>query len=123
MPTYEYECKSCGVRFERKQKWHDDPVKECPECQGELRKVIHPAGIVFKGSGFYKTDYASSGSRQERAAADGKPAEKPAAKTDDTPAAKTEATKPSDDAKHSASESKRETGEAKRESGGEKRET
>lgn len=65
MPIYEYECKACGVRFERKQKWHEDPVKECPECQAEVRKVLHPAGIVFKGSGFYKTDYSSSGSRQE----------------------------------------------------------
>jgi len=115
MPTYVYECKTCGVRFERKQKWHDEPVKQCPECQGELRKVIHAAGIVFKGSGFYKTDYASAGSRQEKAADEGKPAEKPAAKTEEKPAAATETAKPGDDAKHEAKDTKRETRDVKRE--------
>ncbi len=66
MPIYEYECKSCGVHFDRKQRWQDEPVKECPECQGEVRKVLQPVGIVFKGTGFYKTDNRSSGERQER---------------------------------------------------------
>lgn len=66
MPIYEYECRSCGVRFDRKQRWQDEPVKECPECQGEVRKVIQPVGIVFKGPGFYKTDNSSSGERLER---------------------------------------------------------
>lgn len=66
MPIYEYECKSCGVRFDRKQRWQDEPVKECPECQGVVRKVLQPVGIVFKGPGFYKTDNSSSGERQER---------------------------------------------------------
>jgi putative FmdB family regulatory protein len=63
MPIYEYECRSCGVHFDRKQKWQDEPVKVCPECEGEVRKVIQPVGIVFKGSGFYKTDNSSSGQR------------------------------------------------------------
>jgi putative FmdB family regulatory protein len=66
MPIYEYECRSCGVRFDRKQHWHDEPVKHCPECQGEVRKVMQPVGIVFKGSGFYKTDNTSSGERLAR---------------------------------------------------------
>jgi putative FmdB family regulatory protein len=66
MPIYEYECRSCGVRFDRKQRWQDEPVKQCPECQGEVRKVIQPVGIVFKGPGFYKTDNSSSGERLER---------------------------------------------------------
>ncbi len=66
MPIYEYECKSCGVHFDRKQRWQDEPVKECPECRGQVRKVLQPVGIVFKGPGFYKTDNRSSGERQER---------------------------------------------------------
>ncbi|MDP3047522.1 MAG: zinc ribbon domain-containing protein [Chloroflexota bacterium] len=66
MPIYEYECKSCGVHFDRKQRWQDEPVKHCPECPGEVRKVMQPVGIVFKGPGFYKTDNSSSGERQER---------------------------------------------------------
>jgi putative FmdB family regulatory protein len=66
MPIYEYECRSCGVHFDRKQSWHDEPVKECPDCLGAVRKVLQPVGIVFKGPGFYKTDNSSSGERLER---------------------------------------------------------
>lgn len=62
MPTYEYECQSCGVHFERKQSVHDEPIQICPECGGRVRKLFFPAGIIFKGSGFYKTDYGSSSS-------------------------------------------------------------
>jgi len=62
MPIYEYECLTCSVRFERKQSVNDEPVKICPDCGGKVRKVFYPAGIIFKGSGFYKTDYASSSS-------------------------------------------------------------
>jgi putative FmdB family regulatory protein len=56
MPLYEYECKVCGVRFERRQHITDNPVKACPECGGEVHRLIHPVGIIFKGSGFYVTD-------------------------------------------------------------------
>lgn len=56
MPIYEYECSACGVRFERKQSISDDPVRVCPQCEGSVRRVIHPVGIVFKASGFYVTD-------------------------------------------------------------------
>ena len=56
MPLYEYECKVCGVRFERMQRFSDKPVQVCPECGGEVRRLIQPAGIIFKGSGFYVTD-------------------------------------------------------------------
>jgi putative FmdB family regulatory protein len=57
MPIYEYECESCRIRFERLQHFKDDPVKECPECGGAVRRVIQPVGIIFKGSGFYITDH------------------------------------------------------------------
>lgn len=56
MPIYEYECNTCRVRFERKQSIHDDPVRVCPECGGATRRVLHPVGIIFRGSGFYVTD-------------------------------------------------------------------
>jgi putative FmdB family regulatory protein len=59
VPIYDYACQSCGNRFERRQGFNDDPVAECPVCGGNVKRIIHPAGIVFKGSGFYKTDYAS----------------------------------------------------------------
>lgn len=70
MPTYEYVCKSCGHLFEIVQSMRDDPLTECPECAGELRKVFAPPAIAFKGSGFYATDH---GKKQTKpAAGDGK---------------------------------------------------
>src|SRR6266481_694069 len=59
MPTYEYACRNCSHRFETRQKMTDEPLTICPECGGHIRRVLFPAGIVFKGSGFYKTDHAS----------------------------------------------------------------
>jgi putative FmdB family regulatory protein len=59
MPTYEYACTKCGNRFEIFRRIDDDPVTVCEACGGTLRKVFHPAGIVFKGSGFYATDSRS----------------------------------------------------------------
>jgi putative FmdB family regulatory protein len=60
VPTYQYACTSCGDRLEVVQKFSDDPLTECPTCHGALRKVFSPVGVVFKGSGFYKTDSRSS---------------------------------------------------------------
>ena len=62
MPTYEYECESCGHEMEIFQKMSDAPLKVCPECgkEGLRRKIGTGAGIIFKGSGFYETDYRSS---------------------------------------------------------------
>ena len=62
MPTYVYACTECGHRFEAVQSFADDSLTECPECEGRLRKVFNSVGVVFKGSGFYKTDSRSSGS-------------------------------------------------------------
>jgi putative FmdB family regulatory protein len=56
MPIYLYQCDSCGVRFERLQRMSDDALTECPECDGDVHRVIQPVGIIFKGSGFYITD-------------------------------------------------------------------
>ena len=56
MPTYEYACQSCGSHIEVYQRFSDEPLTKCGVCGGQLRKVFHPAGILFKGSGFYATD-------------------------------------------------------------------
>jgi putative FmdB family regulatory protein len=81
MPTYEYVCKSCGHLFEIVQSMRDDPLTECPECGGELRKVFAPPAIAFKGSGFYATDHGKkatkpSGDKTEKTDTTDKP-EKP----------------------------------------------
>ena len=71
MPMYTYQCDKCGVRFDRRQSFTAKPLARCPECLGHVRRLIQPAGIVFKGSGWYITDSKK------------KPAEaKPESKTD-----------------------------------------
>ena len=62
MPTYQYLCTECGHAFEQVQKFSDDALTTCPECTGKLRKVFNSVGVVFKGSGFYKTDSKASSS-------------------------------------------------------------
>lgn len=61
MPTYQYACTACGERLEAVQSFSDAPLSECPACAGALRKVFSAVGVVFKGSGFYKTDSRSGG--------------------------------------------------------------
>lgn len=56
MPTYQYACTACGHRFDAVQSFSDDALTECPECSGKLRKLFGSVGVVFKGSGFYRTD-------------------------------------------------------------------
>jgi len=78
MPTYEYECKSCSHSFEVFQSMSDSPLKTCPECGSEVRRLIFGgAGVIFKGSGFYVTDKNKSSTAVSSA---------PAAKTDKKPA-------------------------------------
>ena len=61
MPTYQYACTVCGHQLEAVQSFTDEPLTECPECQGRLRKQFSAVGVVFKGSGFYRTDSRSAG--------------------------------------------------------------
>src|SRR5437868_13060957 len=82
MPTYQYVCTECGEPLEVVQKFSDDPLTVCPACQGALRKVFSPVGVVFKGSGFYKTDSRSSrSSSSSSTSTSGTPASEGAAST------------------------------------------
>jgi putative FmdB family regulatory protein len=56
MPMYTYQCEKCGVRFDRRQSFSARPLAHCPECRGTVRRLLQPASIVFKGSGWYCTD-------------------------------------------------------------------
>ncbi|MCK4788890.1 MAG: zinc ribbon domain-containing protein [Desulfobacteraceae bacterium] len=61
MPTYEYECRQCGLHFEKFQKMSDTPLKKCPQCGDAVQRLIGTGGaVIFKGSGFYATDYRNS---------------------------------------------------------------
>src|SRR6476620_5946329 len=60
MPIYEFECRACRQRFEKLQSISDDPIRVCPTCGGETRRVLQPVGVIFKGSGWYITDSRKS---------------------------------------------------------------
>ena len=84
MPTYDYECQSCGHGFEQFQRISEAPLETCPQCGGRVRRLLGTgAGILFKGSGFYATDYRSE-SYRKAAKTEGEKASSPpaAAKTD-----------------------------------------
>lgn len=69
MPTYEYECKHCGHTFDKFQGMKDKPLQRCPKCRHKLRKLMGTgAGIIFKGTGFYETDYRRKGSVSKESA-------------------------------------------------------
>ena len=66
MPTYEYQCKKCEHVFDVFQSMTDEPLKECPECKGEVKRLIGSgSGLIFKGSGFYATDYKRKSAARE----------------------------------------------------------
>ena len=66
MPTYNYKCNECENKFLVFQKMSDDPVQECPQCEGKVRRIISGgSGMIFKGSGFYLTDYGKSGTSKK----------------------------------------------------------
>ena len=100
MPIYGYECGQCGHHFEVLQSIAEARLQICPECGGELRKVFYPAGVIYKGSGFYSTDYkgsssngksrdksSSEGSGESKPGGESKPESKSEKKTDSKPAA------------------------------------
>jgi putative FmdB family regulatory protein len=65
VPTYQYACTTCGEQVEAVQRFDDEPLTVCPACGGSLRKVFSPVGIVFKGSGFYRTDSRKAAAKAE----------------------------------------------------------
>ena len=99
MPLYEYQCQKCGERVEMIQRFSDPPYTHCPNCGGAMRKLISPSAIMFKGSGFYKTDYGSSNtSSMKTAASEAKKADAGASKPAETkPETKTESKSDSKD--------------------------
>ena len=74
MPIYDYECNQCSFRFEKRQRFEEDPLDTCPKCQGRLRRIIHSTPVLFKGSGFYITD--SRHSSATKGAAEKEPGKK-----------------------------------------------
>ena len=90
MPTYQYVCNSCHREFEVFQAFSDSSLTHCPECNGEVRKVYSAVGVVFKGSGFYKTDSKSASTSSSPAAPKELTAPKPVPEIASSPKAKTE---------------------------------
>ncbi|MFF1293182.1 MULTISPECIES: FmdB family zinc ribbon protein [unclassified Streptomyces] len=88
MPTYQYQCTECGEGLEAVQKFTDDALTECPNCQGRLKKVFSAVGIVFKGSGFYRNDSRGSSSSTS-------PASKPSTSSPSTSTSTSSDSKPS----------------------------
>ncbi len=82
MPTYEYTCRQCGQTIEAVQSFSEKPLRKHKECGGELQKVFHARGVVFKGSGFYSTDSRTSSSTKSTKSKSGSNGDK--AKTDDS---------------------------------------
>lgn len=85
MPTYQYACTECDHAFEQIQSFSEDSLTDCPECQGRLRKLFNAVGVVFKGSGFYRTDSRSGSSASDGGNTAG--ATKTETKTESKPAA------------------------------------
>jgi putative FmdB family regulatory protein len=99
MPTYEYQCTVCGHRFEKFQSFSAEPLKECPVCGEPVKKVIAPAGIIFKGSGWYITDSKKSNSASPAASTEKSGSETSTDKT--ASGEKTETAKPAETATES----------------------
>lgn len=91
MPTYQYHCNDCGADFEEWQKMSDPPLEQCPECGGHAKRVISGgAGLLFKGDGFYITDYRSASYKKDANR------DKPASSTDSSKPKKSDSGKKSD---------------------------
>jgi putative FmdB family regulatory protein len=93
MPTYEYACNTCGHRFDVRQSFNDQPISDCPECGATVRRVLYPAGVIFKGSGWYKTDSrpaSHSDDKTSTTSSNGASASKPADTTETSTPAKTD---------------------------------
>jgi putative FmdB family regulatory protein len=106
MPLYEYECKKCGHRFEKIQKFSDKMVKKCPECGGQVEQMISAPAVQFKGSGWYVTDYAKKSSSQGSTSGDSGSKEKKDDKPKSDSSSKDSASKESSSSSSKESSSK-----------------
>jgi len=95
MPVYEYHCQSCGKRLEKIQKFSDPPLTQCEVCGGPLKKVLSAPALVFKGTGWYVTDYAGKKQEKEKSAAGKDQSSKEKAKDTGTSPAPSTTTSPS----------------------------
>ncbi|HZQ24680.1 MAG TPA: zinc ribbon domain-containing protein [Terriglobales bacterium] len=108
MPLYEYQCKKCGHRFEKIQKFSDPKVKKCPECgAGGVEQVISAPAVQFKGSGWYVTDYARKSSATS-ASSDGESAKAEGSKSDEKKGSKAKSDSKAETKSEAKSESKKE---------------
>ncbi len=85
MPTYQYACSDCDHAFEQVQSFSDDSLTVCPECQGRLRKIFNAVGVVFKGSGFYRTDSRADSKKSSVSGAEPKTETKTETKSESKP--------------------------------------
>jgi putative FmdB family regulatory protein len=90
VPTYQYSCTECGHFFEQFQSFSEDSLTTCPQCEGRLRKVFNAVGVVFKGSGFYRTDSRSASSGDGASSTSSTSSDKPAAKSESTGGSKSD---------------------------------
>ncbi len=95
MPVYEYHCESCGKRLEKIQKFSDPPLTQCEVCGGPLKKVLSAPALIFKGTGWYVTDYAGKKQEKEKSAAGEDQSSKEKAKDTGTSPAPSTTTSPS----------------------------
>jgi putative FmdB family regulatory protein len=106
VPTYQYQCTECGEGLEVFQKFTDDALTVCPSCEGRLRKVYSAVGIVFKGSGFYRTDSrAAASSSADGSSSSGGSKSKSESKSDKSESSSAKSESKSDSAKSSSSSS------------------
>ena len=105
MPTYEYVCPPCGHEFEKFQSMNDNPVKVCPVCRKRQvkRKIGMGAGLIFKGSGFYETDYKQAGRKKEKESSEGKSESKSESKSKESAGSKSSPATDSGDSKKTTS--------------------
>lgn len=105
MPIYTYQCEECGVRFDARQKFSDDPIEECPECSGHTHRVPQPVGIVFKGSGWYAKDSKGKNTLASPGKRDGEAESKK--ESSDSKSDSSSSTSGSSDSKPSSSDAKK----------------
>jgi putative FmdB family regulatory protein len=107
MPTYTYACKQCAHRFDQRQSFSEEALKVCPQCAGDLRKVLNSVGVVFKGSGFYRTDSRNASATGAKARGSRRESAAPAAGPKPEGGSKSESSQPAKPAETSTAGSKK----------------